>query len=177
MSKGLKKNLVPCIAWVKQGCAKLNPDKNVILMILENGFYIIESRKLRLSTSEAEQFYAEHKGDKLRVFIEGHEEVRLAAAKAKQDRREIYKKATLEREIKHFESIKLEGACSSDICDNCNEVFHSVEQISLFMSSGPLWSHILCADDAIIRWRKLMGPTKVLKTIFDEPLSIRGLYD
>ncbi|KAH9524845.1 hypothetical protein Btru_028019, partial [Bulinus truncatus] len=67
--------------------------------------------------------------DELRVFIEGHEEVRLAAAKAKQDRRELYKKATLEREIKHFESIKLEGAYSSDICDNCNEVFHSVASL------------------------------------------------
>ncbi|KAH9505036.1 Nucleoside diphosphate kinase 6 [Bulinus truncatus] len=89
---------------------------NVIRMILENGFYIIESRKLRLSTSEAEQFYAEHKG-------------------------------------KFFQN-----------------------RLVSFMSSGPLWSHILCADDAIIRWRKLMGPTKVLKTIFDEPLSIRGLY-
>ncbi|KAK0064917.1 nucleoside diphosphate kinase 6-like isoform X2, partial [Biomphalaria pfeifferi] len=41
---------------------------------------------------------------------------------------------------------------------------------------GPLWTYILCGDNAISRWRKLMGPTKVLKTVYDEPLSIRGLY-
>ncbi|XP_059156656.1 nucleoside diphosphate kinase 6-like isoform X2 [Physella acuta] len=45
-----------------------------------------------------------------------------------------------------------------------------------FMSSGPIWSHVLCGDDAIARWRKLMGPTKVLKTVFEDPQSIRGLY-
>uniref|UniRef100_A0A0B7AZZ9 Nucleoside diphosphate kinase n=2 Tax=Arion vulgaris TaxID=1028688 RepID=A0A0B7AZZ9_9EUPU len=45
-----------------------------------------------------------------------------------------------------------------------------------FMSSGPIWSHILCGDNAIAKWRKLMGPTKVLRSVFDDPQSIRGSY-
>ncbi|XP_005110021.1 nucleoside diphosphate kinase 6 [Aplysia californica] len=45
-----------------------------------------------------------------------------------------------------------------------------------FMSSGPAWSHILCGDEAITRWRGLLGPTKVLKTVFEEPQSIRGRF-
>ncbi|XP_055886293.1 nucleoside diphosphate kinase 6-like isoform X2 [Biomphalaria glabrata] len=89
---------------------------NVTRMILENGFYVIESKRLILTTSQAEQFYAEHKG-------------------------------------KFFQN-----------------------RLVSFMSSGPLWTYILCGDNAISRWRKLMGPTKVLKTVYDEPLSIRGLY-
>ncbi|GFR75425.1 nucleoside diphosphate kinase [Elysia marginata] len=45
-----------------------------------------------------------------------------------------------------------------------------------FMSSGPVWCHILCGDDVIGRWRRMLGPTKVLKTVFDQPDSIRGSF-
>ncbi|CAE1164853.1 ndk [Acanthosepion pharaonis] len=45
-----------------------------------------------------------------------------------------------------------------------------------FMSSGPIGVHILARDDAINKWRKLLGPTRVLRTIFDEPDSIRGRF-
>ncbi|RNA30715.1 nucleoside diphosphate kinase 6-like [Brachionus plicatilis] len=44
------------------------------------------------------------------------------------------------------------------------------------MSSGPIWCHILARENAIKEWRKLMGPTKVFKTIYDEPQSLRGNY-
>ncbi|CAL1544266.1 unnamed protein product [Lymnaea stagnalis] len=89
---------------------------NVRQMILENGFYFLMSKQHRLSTAQAEQFYAEHRG-------------------------------------KFFQN-----------------------RLVTFMSSGPLWSHILCANDAVAKWRKLMGPTKVLKTVYEEPLTVRGIY-
>merc|ERR1711963_590496 len=44
------------------------------------------------------------------------------------------------------------------------------------MSSGSIWSHVLGGEDAIPRWRSLMGPTKVLKTVHEAPDSIRGRY-
>nr|XP_022331190.1 nucleoside diphosphate kinase 6-like [Crassostrea virginica]XP_022331191.1 nucleoside diphosphate kinase 6-like [Crassostrea virginica] len=45
-----------------------------------------------------------------------------------------------------------------------------------FMSSGHIWTHILAREDAIAHWRKLMGPTKVFKTIHSDPHTIRGLF-
>lgn len=44
------------------------------------------------------------------------------------------------------------------------------------MSSGPLSALVLAKDNAIKEWRSLMGPTKVLKTIHENPDSLRGLY-
>lgn len=45
-----------------------------------------------------------------------------------------------------------------------------------FMSSGPISTHILARENSILEWRKLMGPTKVFKTIYDDPSSIRGKF-
>ncbi|KAK6180009.1 hypothetical protein SNE40_012234 [Patella caerulea] len=45
-----------------------------------------------------------------------------------------------------------------------------------FMSSGRIWTHILAKENAIKDWRNLMGPTKVFKTVHDEPDSIRGRF-
>ena len=45
-----------------------------------------------------------------------------------------------------------------------------------FMSSGPISTHILARENAILEWRKLMGPTKVSRTLYSEPYSIRGRY-
>lgn len=52
--------------------------------------------------------------------------------------------------------------------------FHN--RLVTFMSSGQVSAHILAKQDAINSWRKLMGPTKVLKTVHDEPHSIRGTF-
>lgn len=35
---------------------------------------------------------------------------------------------------------------------------------------------MLAGDNAITKWRTLMGPTKVFKTIFSHPESIRGQF-
>lgn len=35
---------------------------------------------------------------------------------------------------------------------------------------------ILAKENAIQDWRKLIGPTKVFKTQYDEPNSIRGKF-
>lgn len=35
---------------------------------------------------------------------------------------------------------------------------------------------VLAGDNAIAKWRNLMGPTKVFKTIFTHPESIRGRF-
>lgn len=45
-----------------------------------------------------------------------------------------------------------------------------------FMSSGPISTHILARENAINEWRKLMGATKVFKTIHEDPDSIRGKF-
>lgn len=46
----------------------------------------------------------------------------------------------------------------------------------LFCFSGPIEVLVLAGDDAIARWRTVMGPTKVYKTIFSHPDSIRGQF-
>eukprot|EP00096_Caligus_rogercresseyi_P010551 TRINITY_DN389_c0_g1_i1.p1 TRINITY_DN389_c0_g1~~TRINITY_DN389_c0_g1_i1.p1 ORF type:complete len:116 (-),score=29.90 TRINITY_DN389_c0_g1_i1:85-432(-) len=47
-----------------------------------------------------------------------------------------------------------------------------------FMSSGPSCVSVLAhpEGDAIGKWREIMGPTKVLKTKFQSPYSIRGSF-
>lgn len=45
-----------------------------------------------------------------------------------------------------------------------------------FMSSGYIWAHILAREDAIAHWRKMMGPTKVFRTIHSDPNTIRGRF-
>ncbi|XP_018322210.1 nucleoside diphosphate kinase 6-like [Agrilus planipennis] len=45
-----------------------------------------------------------------------------------------------------------------------------------FMSSGPSELFILAKENAIQDWRKLLGPTKVYRTQFEEPNSLRGLF-
>ena len=43
-----------------------------------------------------------------------------------------------------------------------------------YMSSGTCHAHVLAKPDAIADWRSLMGPTKVIKTRFENPETIRG---
>ncbi|XP_026547227.1 nucleoside diphosphate kinase 6 [Notechis scutatus] len=43
-----------------------------------------------------------------------------------------------------------------------------------FMSSGPMRVYILAHEEAITRWRRLMGPTKVYRARHTAPESIRG---
>ena len=45
-----------------------------------------------------------------------------------------------------------------------------------FMSSGPCQPLVLAKAGAIADWRKLMGPTKVFKTRYSHPDSIRGRF-
>ena len=45
-----------------------------------------------------------------------------------------------------------------------------------FMSSGPCQPLILAKQNAILDWRELMGPTKVFRTGFTHPDSIRGKF-
>lgn len=45
-----------------------------------------------------------------------------------------------------------------------------------FMYSGPSEIYILAEPNAILKWRKLMGPTKVYKAQFTDPDTIRAIY-
>ncbi|XP_015437877.1 PREDICTED: nucleoside diphosphate kinase 6-like [Dufourea novaeangliae] len=45
-----------------------------------------------------------------------------------------------------------------------------------FMCSGPSDIHILAKYDAIAKWRKLMGPTKVYRAQYTDPNTIRGMF-
>ncbi|KAH8385789.1 hypothetical protein KR093_000353 [Drosophila rubida] len=49
-------------------------------------------------------------------------------------------------------------------------------RLSSFMRSGPCYAFILQSESCIVKWRQLMGPTKVFKAIHSEPSSIRALY-
>ena len=44
------------------------------------------------------------------------------------------------------------------------------------MSSGECHAHILAKENAIADWRAILGPTKVFKTRFEQPLSVRGMF-
>jgi len=46
---------------------------------------------------------------------------------------------------------------------------------SVFLS-GPTIAFILAHPDAINAWRKLIGPTKVYKTQYEQPDSLRGQF-
>lgn len=50
------------------------------------------------------------------------------------------------------------------------------EQTIGFNFSGPIEVLVLAGDNAITRWRSLLGPTKVYQTIYTHPESIRGLF-
>ncbi|XP_012287637.1 nucleoside diphosphate kinase 6 isoform X1 [Orussus abietinus] len=45
-----------------------------------------------------------------------------------------------------------------------------------FMCSGPSDIHILAGHNAIVRWRMLMGPTKVYQAQYNAPETIRGIF-
>ncbi|KAJ8915015.1 hypothetical protein NQ315_015989 [Exocentrus adspersus] len=45
-----------------------------------------------------------------------------------------------------------------------------------FMTSGPSDLLILAKENAIVDWRRLMGPTKAYKALFEAPDSIRGRF-
>lgn len=45
-----------------------------------------------------------------------------------------------------------------------------------FMSSGPMRAYILAREDAIARWRELMGPTKVFRARYTSPNTIRAQF-
>lgn len=47
----------------------------------------------------------------------------------------------------------------------------------IFVSfSDPSEIYVVSSENAIQKWRSLLGNTKVFKTIYSEPNSIRGLY-
>jgi nucleoside-diphosphate kinase len=52
--------------------------------------------------------------------------------------------------------------------------FHN--RLVSFMSSGPISVHVLARHEAIPEWRRLLGPTKVLRTIYEHPDTIRGQF-
>ncbi|XP_078043773.1 nucleoside diphosphate kinase 6 isoform X2 [Augochlora pura] len=49
-------------------------------------------------------------------------------------------------------------------------------RLTTFMCSGPSDIHILANYDAIVKWRKLMGPTKVYHAQYSNPDTIRGMF-
>ncbi|XP_077285070.1 nucleoside diphosphate kinase 6-like [Arctopsyche grandis] len=42
--------------------------------------------------------------------------------------------------------------------------------------SGPVVAHILSRENAIQRWRDMLGPTQVYKAVYSHPNSIRGQF-
>lgn len=56
--------------------------------------------------------------------------------------------------------------------EHSNKFFFN--RLVTYMSSGPCHVHIMARENAISEWRKLMGMTKVFRTRYLEPGSIRG---
>lgn len=50
------------------------------------------------------------------------------------------------------------------------------DRLTQMMTSGPINSFILAREDAIKKWRDLMGPTRTLDAQFTAPNSLRGMY-
>jgi nucleoside-diphosphate kinase len=50
------------------------------------------------------------------------------------------------------------------------------DKLLSFMTSGPILVLILSAENAITKWRSLMGPTDSLKARQNAPFSLRALY-
>lgn len=48
--------------------------------------------------------------------------------------------------------------------------------MKFFFTSGPSDVYILARENAIKKWRELMGPTKVFEAKLSHPDSIRGKY-
>ena len=112
--------------------ANFNQSRQIIQTIIDSQLYIIRSKELKLSKSDAEKFYEAHRGKK-------------------------------PNEINKIQFHLFAG-----------RFFYS--RLIHFMSSGPLMANILAGHNAIERWRKLMGPTKVFKAIHEDPDSIRAKY-
>lgn len=85
-------------------------------MIIERGFFVVKTGKVRIAEERAKDFYREHEG---RFFY---------------------------------------------------------NRLVTFMSSGESQVHVLAKRDAIADWRSLMGPTKVYRTRFEHPATVRGLF-
>lgn len=49
-------------------------------------------------------------------------------------------------------------------------------RLTHFMSSSPISVHILGRKDAISLWRQMLGPTKVTRSQYEAPDSIRGSF-
>lgn len=54
-------------------------------------------------------------------------------------------------------------------------IVYKLYEIHIFIS-GEIQALILHKSDAITSWRNLMGPTKVFKTLYSHPESIRGQF-
>uniref|UniRef100_UPI00358DE7C5 nucleoside diphosphate kinase 6 isoform X2 n=1 Tax=Myxine glutinosa TaxID=7769 RepID=UPI00358DE7C5 len=52
--------------------------------------------------------------------------------------------------------------------------FH--QRLVEFTCSGPMHAYILAGENAVARWRNLMGPTKVCRAKHEAPHTIRGRY-
>ncbi|XP_051154399.1 nucleoside diphosphate kinase 6-like [Leptopilina boulardi] len=76
--------------------------------------------------------------------------------------------------IKSQRIVISENEASLFYADHKGKFFYN--RLLTFMTSGPSDVHILAGHDAIARWRKLLGPTKVYKAQFSDPDSIRGTF-
>ncbi|XP_068227192.1 nucleoside diphosphate kinase 6-like isoform X2 [Palaemon carinicauda] len=76
--------------------------------------------------------------------------------------------------VRHREVRLLRDRTEKFYAEHRGKFFYN--RLVTFMASGPTQALILAHEDAIKRWRLLMGPTKVFKTKYEAPDTIRGLY-
>lgn len=87
------------------------------------------------------------------------------------------KKLILDSNFKIVQS-KVHKLCLSEVesfyAEHKKKFFYN--RLITFMTSGKSHICVLAKENAIQDWRKLMGPTKVYKTQFTDPNSLRGLF-
>lgn len=80
----------------------------------------------------------------------------------------------------NFSIIDCKLTCAGDRFGNKNRISGRSRTFLIFLfinnHSGPIEALVLGGDSAISRWRALLGPTKVFKTIYSHPDSLRGMY-
>ncbi|CAG0897543.1 unnamed protein product [Cyprideis torosa] len=71
--------------------------------------------------------------------------------------------------------LQLDSAATQKFYEIHKEKFF-FQRLVTFMASGPCSVHLLAHPEAISKWRQMLGPTKVYKTMYEQPDTLRGRY-
>ena len=126
-----------------------NLSRDIISRINDQGFNIINAKKVHFTDSMAEAFYGDHKGKFFYPRLYNY----------------------VRKGLNQFSNTVL--LVTLDIVRKYAILLRSFKTIE---RSGPVIALALEGDDVIARWRALIGPTKVSKVKFENPDCFRHDY-